>query len=385
MCFHHTSCASTTAIYIIIFFGSQKKEVPRKTKKTMVDLRLLTSGRDAVHSAATGVKKAVTAVLPPRMPPRKIKSSDDGLPDHTTDHHNYHHHPNNELLIQRLTTENAWLRHRVQQLELELAEIKADWTTQRILAGGLSRLRATHVTVGRLLGHGAFGAVYKGTWRGVPCALKFVQPSVATTLVREFALLDQLDHVNIVQLYGIVDQDQPDTWPADVQLPCLVMEYMGYQLQLPDGKTRRVSTLIEYLQYTKYLRQSPDYWLQLCNKCMGVVRALQYLHQHGILHRDIKGINMLLDARGTVKLADFGLATLLQQHKSGTAASPGGAGGGEATEQKSPPTTMAFSRPLPQKPTRKLSIAVGTYTHSKSKCSACCENHFVHLYVSHVS
>ena len=38
----------------------------------------------------------------------------------------------------------------------------------------------------------------------------------------------------------------------------------------------------------------------------GVAKGLAYLHSHGIVHRDIKGINLLLDSRGNLKIADFG-------------------------------------------------------------------------------
>ena len=44
-----------------------------------------------------------------------------------------------------------------------------------------------------------------------------------------------------------------------------------------------------------------------------VARAVHFAHQHGVLHRDIKPHNILLDAQGQPHLTDFGLAKLLDQ------------------------------------------------------------------------
>lgn len=44
--------------------------------------------------------------------------------------------------------------------------------------------------------------------------------------------------------------------------------------------------------------------------CAEITMALEYLHKHGIIHRDIKPDNMLLSATGHVKLTDFGLSKI---------------------------------------------------------------------------
>lgn len=44
--------------------------------------------------------------------------------------------------------------------------------------------------------------------------------------------------------------------------------------------------------------------------CAEITLALEYLHKHGIIHRDIKPDNMLLSASGHVKLTDFGLSKI---------------------------------------------------------------------------
>src|SRR5436309_756230 len=56
------------------------------------------------------------------------------------------------------------------------------------------------------------------------------------------------------------------------------------------------------------IRRSPLSLSQVCQALKEISLALDYIHQQGIIHRDIKSSNVLLDAQGHCYLADFGIA-----------------------------------------------------------------------------
>ena len=88
-----------------------------------------------------------------------------------------------------------------------------------------------------------------------------------------------------------------------------------------------------------------------------VARTVHYAHEHGILHRDIKPGNILLDAKGEPHLTDFGLARLVESESSvthtldvlGTPSymAPEQAAGNDAAVGSMPPMSMASVRCLP--------------------------------------
>jgi len=147
----------------------------------------------------------------------------------------------------------------------------------------------------RLLGHGGMGAVYQARQTALDrlVALKIIMPEVADKpgfaerFVREARLLARLNHPHIVTIHDFGQRHG---------LHYLIMEFI-------DGVNLREVLQGGRLASREVLRIIPP----LCE-------ALQYAHEEGVVHRDIKPENILLDRKGRVKIADFGLARLAGQH-----------------------------------------------------------------------
>ena len=110
---------------------------------------------------------------------------------------------------------------------------------------------------------------------------------VPVTTLREVALLKDLRHDNIVRLREVIPQ------PPNLYL---VFDYMDYDLKQCLDK--------------QFKQGMP---LALIQSCMlQILLGLAFCHARLVLHRDLKPQNVLIDRRGRVKLADFGLARAFQ-------------------------------------------------------------------------
>jgi predicted Ser/Thr protein kinase len=152
-----------------------------------------------------------------------------------------------------------------------------------------------------LLGQGGMGYVYKARQRGLDrlVALKLLPQEVskesdfAERFGREARALAKLSHPGIVVVH---DSGQVGG------LYYFIMEYI-------EGLNLR-----ELLQRNEG-RLDTDRALQIVHS---VCDALEYAHDEGVVHRDIKPENILLDLKGRVKIADFGLAKLLGAEDDGS-------------------------------------------------------------------
>lgn len=152
----------------------------------------------------------------------------------------------------------------------------------------------------RIIGHGAFGSVYKAVLgSGTVAAVKRSKHSHEgkTEFLAELSIIACLRHKNLVPLQG---------WCVEKGELLLVFEYMPY------GSIDKV--LYQESGHLGFLKWSHRY-----NIAIGLASVLSYLHQEceqQVIHRDIKASNVMLDANFNPRLGDFGLARIMDHDKS---------------------------------------------------------------------
>ncbi|XP_048407346.1 cyclin-dependent kinase 1 [Stegostoma tigrinum] len=141
------------------------------------------------------------------------------------------------------------------------------------------------------IGEGTYGVVYKGRHKTTQqiVAMKKIrleseEEGVPSTAIREISLLKELQHPNIVCLQDVLMQD------ARLYL---IFEFLSMDLKkyLDSLPTRQ---MMDQMLVKSYLYQ--------------ITQGIAFCHSRRVLHRDLKPQNLLIDSKGVIKLADFGLA-----------------------------------------------------------------------------
>ncbi|KAF1914337.1 hypothetical protein BDU57DRAFT_291625 [Ampelomyces quisqualis] len=145
--------------------------------------------------------------------------------------------------------------------------------------------------LGQTLGEGEFGKVKMGWKRDstVEVAIKLIRRETLGSnsnrlqkIYREIQILRQLDHPNIVRLHEMVETDR----------------HIGIILEYASG-----GELFDYILNHRYLKDGPARKL-----FSQLISGVGYLHKKGIVHRDLKLENLLLDRNKNIIITDFGFA-----------------------------------------------------------------------------
>ena len=170
----------------------------------------------------------------------------------------------------------------------------------------LDKLQLTKVTsTDKIIGRGAYGKVIEVYVHGTLCAAKEIHPTlienvsaqeseaIRRSFYEECVIASRIHHPNVVQMLGIY-------YPTpQAKLPWLVMEMMktnlkGFLEKHEEGKVPlhfKISILVD------------------------VTQGLEFLHGQDIIHRDLSSNNVLLTRNLVAKIADLGVAKVVEQNK----------------------------------------------------------------------
>jgi phosphate ABC transporter phosphate-binding protein len=215
-----------------------------------------------------------------------------------------------EQFLQNVKDSGLSLADDIQRVVASLTETDGDALAQQLVGrGDLTAYQASALLQGRvadlriggyevldLLGQGAMGTVYRARHRTMKrvAAIKVLAPEVAKhesfaqRFQREVETLARLHHPNIIMAFDAGES------PAG---PFLAMEFVQgrdlareVQAAGPLGLADSVACILQ------------------------AARGLEYAHEQGLIHRDVKPANLMRDVRGVVKVADLGLARMRNLH-----------------------------------------------------------------------
>lgn len=184
-------------------------------------------------------------------------------------------------------------KHQVLELQLKslaahLQKLAMDTDRPGSPKKAMSHLKFSfhELNIHHVIGKGSFGTIYYGEHMGRSVAVKMIEANVQGHLEefhREIQIMERLRAQEVVQLFGYCQE------PAAT---CLVMEHMeqGDLYQLIPKKVFK-----------------PEEQKRLI---LEIARGLQYLHSQGVIHRDLKSANILINADDHAKIADFGLSKI---------------------------------------------------------------------------
>jgi tRNA A-37 threonylcarbamoyl transferase component Bud32 len=154
-------------------------------------------------------------------------------------------------------------------------------------------LDCSKLQYGEKVAGGSYGDVYAGNYLGAPVAIKALrlhsderQSRILEDFLKELSVLRKLRHKHVVQLIG-----------ASAGPPACVLVTEFCSGGALSGYLRRNRPVLPHAEQLRL--------------ALHVARGMDYLHRCGVVHRDLKAANLLLDEHGVCKVGDFGLVRVI--------------------------------------------------------------------------
>lgn len=172
------------------------------------------------------------------------------------------------------------------EVDMKMASVKLQDMMTRI---GDNMIDFSFLQRGSQIGNGGTSRVYEALYRKKAVAIKVCTPTslsdeVINAFIDETRIMVDLDHRNVLKFYGI----------------CVSPPQIGLVVELCSHGDLKTSLKVEKAYW------NPQRKIRVCLEC---AMAISYLHQHNIIHRDVKCHNFFVDTNYTAKLGDFGEST----------------------------------------------------------------------------
>ncbi|KAJ3485630.1 hypothetical protein NLI96_g4832 [Meripilus lineatus] len=194
-------------------------------------------------------------------------------------------------------------RHALRKLLMQLcSEFKV--VPQALMLAG-SIVSEIHFIAG-----GGFADVFQGIYQQVPVAIKRLRIFQVSdesarernrkAFYKEALIWHQLDHPHILPFPGVIEDESGII--LSMVLPWMengnVRQYLNKKMKEAQFRARYIPSIIQWL--------------------LEIVQGLAYLHLEGVVHGDLRGVNILVDSTGNMKLTDFGMAVIAEATQSHT-------------------------------------------------------------------
>lgn len=183
----------------------------------------------------------------------------------------------------------------------------------------------------RKLGAGQFGDVWEGLWNGTtPVAVKTLKPGTMTVedFMSEATIMKKLRHPKLIQLYAVCTDGEPIYIVTELMKHGSLLDYLhdkGRALKLPQlvDMAAQVAAGMAYVlhlslalcaQHSSLLVWVALLWAHSLSRYLGG-KLDRYLEAQNYIHRDLAARNVLVGENNICKVADFGLARIIEENE----------------------------------------------------------------------